>query len=178
MHNVSVLHIGKKNNMYKKIYKNIIWFFSCFFIVQNVRMGRVRESRWWRKCIHTGATVQFFCETSLLPSSGFEIFPGLNNFPGALVVKSPTNTLHVDMPLVLHAETYSDEIPASCLLKETRVLPVVFLLPACDSSSMPPTQFPWHFRLGICVLFTEGNRSVSCYATHAIYAVFQMGSLS
>ena len=62
---------------------------------------------------------------------------------------------------------------ASFLIWETGVLPVVFLLPASELCSISHTQFTRHIRWGICVLFTLGNRCITCYATHAIYAACQ-----
>ena len=40
-------------------------------------------------------------------------------------------------------------------------------------SSMPTTQFTWHFAGGICILFTLGNRFISCYTSHATLAACQ-----
>ena len=47
------------------IFKNIISFFSFSFIIWNVQMGRVRESRRQLRCTHTRVMIWFFCETSL-----------------------------------------------------------------------------------------------------------------
>ena len=38
---------------------------------------------------------------------------------------------------------------------------------------MPNTQLMWDFRRSICILFNLGNKRISSYATHAIYATCQ-----
>ena len=82
-------------------------------------------------------------KTLPLRSARMEIFPDLYNFPG-----------HPCKSLWIH-------------LLSTRCTWIRLL------SSMPPTQFTWHFREGAtCGLFTLGNRCISCYATHATYRRF------
>ena len=53
---------------------------------------------------------------------------------------------------------------ALCLFKETGAYPVI-----------PPKCLMWHFRQGICVLFTLGNRCISCYAVDTTYVAFLLG---
>ena len=107
---------------------------------------------------------------NLLLSIWVKIFPGLYNFPkvhAILVVTPPAYALPVDIPPVKHATyvTYAALLQRKylfCLLLEIDVYPVI-----------PPTQRMLHFCWGICILFTFGNRCISCYATLATYAACQ-----
>ena len=66
-------------------YENIICFFSSFsFITRNVGKGRLRASRRWLKCTHTGATVRFYvklCSSRVEIISRFILFSGCPRNP-------------------------------------------------------------------------------------------------
>ena len=167
------------------MYNNITCFFSCF----SYPMGGIRESRRWLKCTYTRATVRFFCETSL---PFCFVLPGSKSSLAYIIYQRPTQSswshlqptcytwtrLLYSMPPTQLTWYFRWENTCVVFPFGNRWLPVFFLLPVSDSSCMPPTQFTQQFRWGICVMFTLGNRSVSCYATHAIYAVCQKRSSS
>ena len=83
----------------------------------------------------------------LLCSVLVEIFPSLYNFPNA----------HSILMVTPHTYTLHMDMPLS---------------------SMPPTQLMRHFCWGnTCILFTLGNRYISCYATYATYIAFPLKNL-
>ena len=166
------------------MYKNTICFFSFPFLIQNVHMERESQRR---LSLHirrgNGRVLLWSLLAFLLCSAWVEIFPGLYNFPDAhiiLIISPAAYTMHVDMsPSSMPSTQFkqhffqfqliSTRAPTCCLLWETGVLPVVF-----SASSVWPFWHATHaiydvFPLGHCVLFTLGNRCISCYDTHAIY---------
>ena len=154
------------------------------FIIQNVRMSRLRESGMQT---HRGDWAVFLRNLSaiLLRSVYIEIFSGLYNFPDAqaiLVVTPSTNTLHVDMPprsmpSMKFARHFCWSSP-SLLEHQCPVdfrKQVYFLLFFCFQRPTLQVCHPRNLRCiseagGICVLFVLDNRYISCYATDAIYA--------
>ena len=109
------------------VYKNIICFFSCSFLLHEMKVSvvcvcvrererdreRQSENRRWLKCSQIGVTVWLFCETSLplyFVLSGPKSSPVHIIYANViLVVACPVYALHVDTPPVKHAtqETYA-----------------------------------------------------------------------
>ena len=160
---------------------------SFFFLSTEMYIyGKLRESWRWLKCRYTGLMVWFFCETSL---PFCFILPGLKSFQVYLTFWTPTQSSGSHIPPMCctwtHLLSYKPptQLPQLLCIGNTCILftfgnrctSSCFLLPVSNPSSMPPTQFLQHFRWGICLMVTLGNRFISCYATHTIYAACQKG---
>ena len=128
------------------MYKNIICFFSFLFIIGNVCMGKVREIRRWLILhTHTHTHIQ-----------------GLT----VRIFSDPLPPRSVRVEIFLGLYNFPDA--------HEKVTPPTYILHLDMSPSrMPPTQLKRHFRRGISVLFTLGNRGISCYANKAIYTAYR-----
>ena len=167
----------------------LFWEFSL-----SARMSTVKEGRRWPGCIHIGVTVRVFCETSL---PFCFVLPGLKSSLVYIIFRTPMQSSwsHTPPPVLWTWIRPLTSMPPTQLTRHfhwgnASILFTLinrsasccfFLLPAPDFTIMPPTQFTWHFRKGISVLFTWGNRSISCYAPmqfikKCLQVIFQLWS--
>ena len=82
----------------------MICFFSClFFIIRNVRLGRVRESRRWQKYTHREEKVWFFSEISMPLSL---VLPGTKSPLVYIIFQMPTQSSWSYLPLTRWTRTH------------------------------------------------------------------------